>query len=118
MMKNLAHRVTADKRGGGVLPQRLRGSGDTSSSHLGEQPKAPDPSPSQFCHAEELRAEILGAPDGTQRQVWILFALEGLNFKEIAERLELKSESAARGHYHRAQKFLRNLSEDFGEGSA
>lgn len=78
-----------------------------------------DPSPLRLAEQTELQADLLealGTLTELQREVLMLYDLEGWSHREIAERLGI-SEGSARVHLHHGRRALRQaLNDRYGEG--
>lgn len=103
VIKDLADRVTAEKRGGGASPVPLV-AGDASTASRGD-PGLAGPGPGTEVRGEELLGRAEELLQGIQREVWRLRVREEQDFAAIGRRLQL-TEDAARAHFRRARGTL------------
>ena len=68
---------------------------------------APGPTALDMIRNQELLGLLARLPEGA-RAVFMLYAVEGYNHREIAERLKI-SEGTSKSQYSRAKSLLRNL---------
>jgi RNA polymerase sigma factor (sigma-70 family) len=101
VIKDLADKATAEKRGGGANAVPLTPADESMASRV--EPSVDGPGPGTEVRGEDLldRAEAL--LDEPQRSIWRLRVREELEFAEIGRRLEL-TEDAARAHFRRARQ--------------